>query len=329
MLQRLGKYEILRPLGQGAMGEVFLAFDRVIGREVALKKILPTAIRGAQAEQRFRREAAAAGQLNHPNVVTIFDFDKHNDVHFLVMEYIRGMDLNDRLELRDLSQGQCLEVLAQVCEGLAYAHRNGVIHQDIKPSNIRVVQEGERLLAKVMDFGIAKAHEGGGTASGLLVGTVDYMAPEYIRTSLATPQSDLYSVGVVLYECLTGTRLFVSDSTTTTLFKIVTEAMPPLDPRVIRGISPHVAAVLERALAKDPKQRFVDGDDFAKALRACKDPSWSGASLEVRAARTLAGDLRTRRLILFTIAGLLAAIALAVIAVHAHHPRTSAPGLEG
>jgi len=277
MAKQLGKYEIIRTLGQGAMGEVYLANHPTIGREVAIKTILPSASRGEDAEDRFRREALAAGNLNHPNLVTIYDFDKDGAVLYLVMEFVKGDDLEDLIAQRAMSQSQCLEVLAQICDGLSYAHRSGIIHRDIKPSNVRVVRDGKRILAKVMDFGIARIEDSGMTATGIVMGTVSYMAPEYIQSGKATALCDLWAVGVMLYECLSGRKPFQADNTTTILFKIVSETPQPVDPGAIQGVSPNVHAVLAKALAKDPEQRFQSADDFAKALRACKDPTWMGS----------------------------------------------------
>jgi serine/threonine-protein kinase len=283
MVKQIGKYQILRTLGQGAMGEVYLANHPVIGREVAIKTILPAAARGEDAEGRFRREAEAAGRLSHPNLVTIFDFDKDQEVFFLVMEYVKGDDLEDLIRDRALSHSQFLEVLAQVCDGLGHAHRHGIIHRDIKPANVRVVRDGKAILAKVMDFGIARVEDSSLTATGIVMGTVSYMAPEYIRDGHATAQSDLFAVGVMLYECLTGRKPFQGDNTTTILFKIVSDVPPPIDMEGIHGISPSIRTVLDRALAKDPALRFQSADELAKALRACKDPTWTGAVDEATA----------------------------------------------
>jgi serine/threonine-protein kinase len=265
------------------MGEVYLAHHPAIGREVAIKTILPSAAKGEDAEGRFRREAEAAGKLNHPNLVTIFDFDKDEDVLFLVMEFVKGDDLEDLIKQGVLSQAQFLEVLAQVCDGLSHAHRNGIIHRDIKPANVRVMRDGRNLLAKVMDFGIARMDDSNLTATGIVMGTVSYMAPEYIRSGHATSQSDLFAVGVMLYECLTGHKPFAGDNTTTILFKIVSDPPPPIDPALIRGISPSIRQVLDQALAKEPSERFPTADALGKALRACKDPTWSGSVGEATA----------------------------------------------
>ncbi len=277
MVDRLGKYEILRTLGRGAMGEVYLAHHPVIGREVAIKTILASAQQGADAEARFRREATAAGQLNHPNLVTIYDFDRDGEILYLVMEYVKGEDLEELIRERDLTQAQYLEVLAQVCDGLAFAHKAGIIHRDIKPANIRVVREGKRLLSKVMDFGIARTEDSNMTSTGIVMGTVSYMAPEYIQSGKATVQADLWAVGVMLYECLAGRKPFHGENTTTVLFKIVSETPRPLEPAEIHGVSTAVRAVLEKALSKDPSQRFLSAEAFAKALRASKDPAWTGS----------------------------------------------------
>nr|WP_320134035.1 protein kinase [uncultured Holophaga sp.] len=276
MIDHLGKYEIIRSLGNGAMGEVFLAHHPVIGREVAIKTILPGVAKGEDAEARFRREAAAAGQLNHPNLVTIYDFDKDQGILYLVMEYVKGDDLEDLIRERGLSQSQFLEVLAQVCDGLGYAHRNGIIHRDVKPANVRVVRDGKRIQAKVMDFGIARMEDSNMTSTGIVMGTVSYMAPEYIQSGKASNLTDLFAVGVMLYEALTGTKPFAGDNTTTVLFKIVSENPRPIDLESIQGISPSVRDILDRTLAKDPARRYPSAEELARALRACKDPSWTG-----------------------------------------------------
>jgi serine/threonine-protein kinase len=170
-----------------------------------------------------------------------------------------------------------------VCDGLSHAHRNGIIHRDIKPANVRVIRDGKNLLSKVMDFGIARVEDSNMTATGIVMGTVSYMAPEYIRGGGATSQSDLFAVGVMLYECITGRKPFEGDNTTTILFKIVSEPPPPIDLSVIQGISPSIRGVLDKALCKEPGERFLTADDFARALRACKDPSWTGTLDEATA----------------------------------------------
>ncbi|HXC17000.1 MAG TPA: protein kinase [Holophagaceae bacterium] len=276
MFTHLGKFEILRSLGSGAMGEVFLARDPAIGREVAVKTILASTTAGQGAKDRFAREAKAAGALNHPGIVTIHEFGEDQGILYLAMEFVEGDDLQDLLAARALPKADLLEILAQVSEALAYAHRKGVLHRDVKPSNIRVTREGGRLQAKLMDFGIARISESTLTSTGLLMGTVAYMAPEYVKTGTADPRGDLFAVGVMLYEGLSGTLPFAGDTTATILYRLVHETPKPLPPSALLGASPALRGVLDRALAKDPERRYPDGDTFAVSLRAAKDPGWIG-----------------------------------------------------
>ena len=289
MLNRLGKFEIKQVLGQGAMGEVYLGVDPAIGREVAIKTILPAAAGGPDAKDRFAREAQAAGVLNHPNLVTVYEFGEDQGVLFIAMELVRGHDLEDLLRRQALTRKEGLEVLAQVCDGLAFAHQNRIVHRDIKPANVRVSRDGARLHAKVMDFGVARVADSGMTATGMVMGTVSYMAPEYIRTGSPDPRSDLFAVGVMLYELLSGRKPFSGDTTPTILYKIVNEPPDPLDLSDGLGISPAIRAVLDRALDKDPERRYPDAEALARALRAAKDPTWNGIAVQGTAMVPAAG----------------------------------------
>lgn len=281
MFEKLGKFEIKRVLGNGAMGEVYLGVDPSIGREVAIKTILPAAAQGGEAKERFAREARAAGVLNHPNLVTIYEFGEDQGVLYIAMEFVKGHDLDELLYEQSLSRSEALEVLAQVCDGLGFAHRQSIVHRDIKPTNVRVQRDGRRLHAKVMDFGVAKISNSDMTATGMVMGTVSYMAPEYIRTGKPDPRSDLFAVGVMLYECLSGRKPFSGDTTPTVLYKIVNEEPEPIETERLQGISPAIRTVLDRSLAKNPDDRFQTAEDLAKALRAAKDPSWLGQVEEV------------------------------------------------
>ena len=277
MFEKLGRFEIKGLLGRGAMGEVYLASDPALGREVAVKTILAATAQGDDSKQRFAREAKAAGVLNHPNLVTIYEFGEDQGVLFIAMERVKGQDLEEMLRQRSLTPGESLEVLAQVCDGLEFAHRNDIIHRDIKPSNVRVLRDGRRILAKVMDFGVARLKDSEMTATGTVVGTVSYMAPEYIRTGKPDGRSDLFAVGVMLYECMSGRKPFEGDTTPTILYKIVNEPPDPVDLSQLREISPAIRSVLDKALAKDPDLRYQTADEFAHALRAAKDPTWQDA----------------------------------------------------
>ena len=276
MFEKLGKFEIKRVLGNGAMGEVYLGVDPSIGREVAIKTILPAAAQGGEAKERFAREARAAGVLNHPNLVTIYEFGEDQGVLYIAMEFVKGHDLEELLQDQSLSRSEALEVLAQVCDGLNFAHRQQIVHRDIKPTNVRVQRDGKRLHAKVMDFGVAKISNSDMTATGMVMGTVSYMAPEYIRTGKPDPRSDLFAVGVMLYECLSGRKPFAGDTTPTVLYKIVNEPPDPIDIEKLKGISPAIRTVLDRSLCKNPDERYQTAEELAKALRAAKDPSWMG-----------------------------------------------------
>lgn len=281
MFEKLGKFEIKRVLGNGAMGEVYLGVDPSIGREVAIKTILPAVAQGGEAKERFAREARAAGVLNHPNLVTIYEFGEDQGVLYIAMEFVKGHDLDELLQEQSLTRSEALEILAQVCDGLGFAHRQHIVHRDIKPTNVRVQRDGRRLHAKVMDFGVAKISNSDMTATGMVMGTVSYMAPEYIRTGKPDPRSDLFAVGVMLYECLSGRKPFCGDTTPTVLYKIVNEAPEPIEIDNLQGISPAIRSVLDRALDKNPDERFQSAEDLAKALRAAKDPTWLGQMEEV------------------------------------------------
>lgn len=287
MLRRFGKFELIRPLGRGAMGDVYLARDSAIGRDVAVKTIRRELLLTETARERFAREARAAGTLNHPSVVTVHEFGEADGVMFLAMEWVEGEDLSALLRDRALAPAEILEVMAQVCDGLAYAHERGILHRDIKPSNIRVSRSRGRLLAKIMDFGIARMGGSDLTGSGTLLGTFSYMAPEYVQRGVLSPAADLFAVGVVLHEALSGARLFDGDSTANILFRIVNETPRLLDPGCFRGISPRTQAVIRKALAKDPAQRFTSAADLAAALREAKDPAWTGADAGPRGAPTV------------------------------------------
>ena len=280
MFDKLGKFEIHRLLGHGAMGEVYLGVDPTIGREVAIKTILAATAGGEEAKARFAREAKAAGILNHPNLVTIYEFGEDQGVLYIAMEFVKGHDLEELLRDQSLSHSEVLEVLAQVCDGLDFAHHNHIVHRDIKPSNVRVLRDGRRLVAKVMDFGVARVGNSDMTATGMVMGTVSYMAPEYIRSGKPDPRSDLFAIGVMLYEALSGRKPFSGDTTPTILYKIVNEPPEPIDMEALQGISPATRSVLERALVKDPDQRYQTAADFARALRAAKDPTWTGQAEE-------------------------------------------------
>ncbi len=269
MQDRLGKFQILRTLGKGAMGEVYLAQDTVLGREVAIKTILAGSAFGAEARARFEREARVTSTLNHPNIVTVFEFGEADGVHYLVLEYVEGENLELLIAKQSLPKAELLEILAQVCDALAFSHDHGVIHRDIKPANVLVSSRGRKLQAKLMDFGVALVDRSNLTQGGVWMGTVNYMAPEYLDTGKAGPQSDLFAVGVILYETLTGGRKpFTGDTTTGVLNAILRQPAAPIRPEEVEGLDPSVLALVKKALAKDPADRFGCAEELATALRA-------------------------------------------------------------
>jgi len=274
VLTRLGKFEVVRLLAQGSMGEVYLGRDPIIGREVALKVIHKATGMSPGARERFATEARAAGALNHPNIVTIHEMGEEQGVLYLAMELVKGEDLGTLIHAGTLMPRDALEVLAQVCDGLAAAHRHEVLHRDIKPSNIRVLWDGQHLQAKVLDFGVAKVMNSDHTDEGTVLGTVNYMAPEYLESGLSDARSDLFAVGVLLYEALAGFPPFDGPTPGSVIYRLLHDAPPPLPPLAFRGISRDVQALLARALAKDPANRFQTAEALSTVLRAARDPAW-------------------------------------------------------
>ena len=276
MRSHLGKFELLRPLGHGAMGEVYLARDTSLGREVALKTIRPDAEGGdlGDLKARFAREAQAAAGLHHPNLVTIFEFGEADGLLYFAMEVVEGKSLLELLRAQALGPAEFLEVMAQVCDGLQAAHQKGIVHRDIKPANLMVTRVDGRPLAKVLDFGVAKALGTEATQTGQVVGTIAYMAPEYLSRGQATPSADLFAVAVILYEGLAGRRPFSGDTSGALIYAILHEAPPEPDPARLEGLGPGLRSLLRKALAKDPLERFPTARDLAAALRAAQDPAW-------------------------------------------------------
>jgi serine/threonine protein kinase len=269
---KLGRYEIVRELGKGAMGIVYLAKDPLIGRLVALKTIRPSAHADdedtREFQQRFVREAQAAGILNHPSIVTVHDIgqDEPSGMSFIAMEYVEGQNLKEILaQGRPLSFEQAADVIAQVAEGLDFAHSKGIVHRDVKPANI-ILLDGNR--AKITDFGIAKITSSANlTTTGQFLGTPNYMAPEQIKGTPVDGRSDIFSLGICLYECLTHRKPFGGDSLTSISYKIVHEPFPPLheiNPTIPEGF----AEVVAHCLQKDQARRYQRGKDMANALRA-------------------------------------------------------------
>ena len=256
-LQHIGRYHITAELGKGAMGVVYKATDPNIGRTVAIKttRIDTHGLETEELLRRFKNEARSAGTLNHPNIVTIYDAGEQDGVFYIAMEYIEGQTLHELLsQHRSLPVEKVLEIVRQVCAALDYAHAHGVVHRDIKPANIMLAAHGA---VKVMDFGIAKTG-GTMTATGQVLGTPNYMSPEQVKGKHIDGRSDLFGVGVILYEMLTGEKPFDGQNVTTIIYKIVSEN--PIPPRELDvTIHPGLSAVVTKALAKVPDDRYQTG----------------------------------------------------------------------
>ena len=274
------RYRVVSRLGAGAFGEVYRAHDSVLGRDVAVKRIrLEAFVEAAQLDEvkkRFLREAQVAAQLRHPNIVTTHDIVAGPVTSFIVMELVRGQTLQALLQERGrLGFDETLSIVSQVAAALDHAHDGQVVHRDVKPGNIMIEPSGH---VKVMDFGIAKVEAGGNlTSTGLIMGTPNYMSPEQARGLKVDRRSDLFSLGCVLYECLTGAKPFMGDSVTAILVKILTEEPPPVD-FAATGLPPELGAVLRRSTAKDPAGRYGTGGELVEALRVVGQTTIATAS---------------------------------------------------
>jgi eukaryotic-like serine/threonine-protein kinase len=263
-IQQLGKYRIVARIGQGAMGEVFRAHDPVIGRDVALKVMSAAIGDNAELRQRFQREARSAGRLNHPNIVTIYDFGEDQGRIFIAMELLEGRDLKELIAGQaSLGLDQKLDFMQQICGGVAFAHSKDVIHRDLKPANIHLAPSG---LIKIMDFGVAKYTASDITGSGIIVGTPHYMAPEQVHGEKATAQSDVFSLGALFYELLSYRKPFTGDSLHAILYQVTSASPEPLA-RTAPGVPRALSAVVERALEKDPGRRHGSAEELGQALR--------------------------------------------------------------
>jgi eukaryotic-like serine/threonine-protein kinase len=265
----LGRYRLEKELGQGAMGVVYLGKDPKIGRVVAIKTMaLSQEFEGeelADARERFFREAETAGRLQHQNIVTIFDAGEEHDLAYIAMEFLKGKDLVDHCKAGQLLPvGSVLAIVARVAEALAYAHRQNVVHRDIKPANI--MYEADSDTVKVTDFGIARITDSSKTKTGLVLGTPSFMSPEQIAGKKVDGRSDLYSLGVMLFQMLTGVLPFRGDSMAELMFKIASEEAP--DVRIVRpDIPARLASVVALSLGKQPESRYQNGERFAADLR--------------------------------------------------------------
>jgi serine/threonine-protein kinase len=279
------RYRVVRKLGGGGMADVYLCEDLTLGRNVAIKVLLQRYLGDATFVERFRREAKAAAGLNQQNLVSIYDWGELEGTYYIVMEYVEGETLKDLIRRRGrLSGNEAVMVGLQLLAAVDFAHRGGIVHRDIKPQNVMIDRAGT---AKVMDFGIARAGDSGMTEAGSILGTAQYLAPEQAKGHQVDERSDLYSVGVVLYEMLTGTVPFKGESAVTVALKHVSEV--PLEPaELVPGLPYSLNQIVLKAMAKDPADRYQSAAEFGRDLRAAREGG------PVQAAAFDAGGERTR-----------------------------------
>ena len=279
--RRLGKYELHTLIGEGAMGIVWKAYDTVLRRYVALKLLGSHFRKTKEMQERFLREARAAGAIQHPNIVTVYDLGEADGQLFIAMELVEGRDLSDIITLREpMPLERKLDLVIEVLDGLHFAHQRGVIHRDVKPSNVRVVPDGR---VKIMDFGIARLQSADASGSGAIVGTPTYMAPEQITNGAITPATDVFAVGCMLYELLSFQKPFEAESVHGVLYQVLTT-----EPKALRTVAPSIPAALERvvgkAMNKVPHERYESAGQMQSML------------LGIRAALSGAGEETTQRL---------------------------------
>lgn len=271
MISQLGRYEVISELGQGAMGVVYKARDPLIDRIVAIKTINLGLAQEEKDEYegRFYQEARAAGRLNHPNIVTIYDVGKSGDIAYIAMEFLQGCELRDLMrEHEKLPVDQVLDMVAQVASGLAYAHEHEIVHRDIKPSNIMVIRDGH---VKITDFGIARmASSAVRTQTGMVLGSPKYMSPEQVMGRVIDQRSDIFSLGVMLYEMLTGEAAFTGENINAIMFQTLNYI--PAAPSALNSKVPEMLNfIVAKALAKGLDDRYQNAKDFAADLRACRE----------------------------------------------------------
>jgi serine/threonine-protein kinase len=264
----LGRYKVLRELGRGAMSVVYLGKDPKIHRFVAIKTLRlddddPKAFQ--EFKTRFYREAESTGRLSHPNIVTIYDAGEEEELAFIAMEYLEGTTLKERCRKEALlPPSDAIDIVTTAAEALDHAHAQGIVHRDIKPANIMVTKARQ---VKVMDFGIAKMPNTTKTTTGVMLGTPSYMSPEQVLGKPVDGRTDLYSLGLVFFELLTGQKPFHAENLTALMYKIVHEP-PPAVTSLRSDLAPDLQPIFDRVLHKDPVHRYHRAKEFAQALRA-------------------------------------------------------------
>ena len=319
-ISSIGKYRIIELVGEGAMGVVYRAQDSVLERTVAIKVMNESIARQEDLRKRFLHEAQAAGSLQHPNVVTIYDLGEVDGHLFIAMEFVQGVDLEHLIELGEpLSLQARLDIIIDVLTGLAYAHKRGIVHRDIKPANIRVGDDGR---AKIMDFGVAHLASSSMTSTGSILGTPSYMAPEQITEGKTSAATDIFAVGGVLYQILAQMKPFDAPTLQNLFFKIITEHPRPVS-ELMPGLPPTLDRIVRKAMAKEPAERYASALDMANDLTNVRSklsgPSYpASVSLSASVASAIeqsrkTSEIRTRKYA-YAGGGVLAAAAVIAIA---------------
>ena len=269
-LTKAGRYEVVRELGRGSMGVVYQGYDPVIGRTVAIKTMLTEGLTSQEFQEfraRFQREARAAGVLSHPNIVNVFDYGEDSGILYLIMEYLEGKSLEKLVEGQNILPIETIiPIYDQVCSALDHAHQHSIVHRDIKPANIMILDNG---LVKVTYFGIAKMMSMGMTQAGQVLGTPNYMSPEQVKGRQIDGRSDIFSLGIILYDLVTGEMPFAGQNITTVIYKIINEN--PIPPRELDAtIHPGLSYVICKALAKSPDERYQTCRELAYDLKNFK-----------------------------------------------------------
>ena len=260
-----GRFEIIDELGHGAMGKVYRARDPILERELALKTVSPALLTGKETLKRFEREAKAAARLQHPNIVTIYEIGEVRGTRYIAMELVPGIDLGEAMTPLDrFPLEKKVRMIVDVCRGLEFAHRMGIVHRDVKPANIRVAEDGA---VKILDFGVARPADSDLTQTGVVLGTPSYVSPELLQGAKVDHHADMWALGVILYEMLTGHRPYEAPTVTGLIHRIVADPVPPIDAKAL-GIPEALVHVALRALDKDPQSRYADIGEMARALLA-------------------------------------------------------------
>src|SRR5262245_7610962 len=261
--QRLGKYEIVAKIGQGAMGDVYKAHDPILNRDVAIKTMSATIGADEELRKRFHREAQAAARLNHPGIVSVYDFGEEAGKIYMAMELLEGKDLRAMIGKVPMSIDRKLTMIVQICEAMSFAHAKEVVHRDLKPGNIHIQPNGQ---IKIMDFGLARLASSEMTRTGMVMGTPNYMSPEQVRGERADARSDVFSLGAVFYEILANKKPFEADSLHAVLFQVMQGEPEPIE-NLVPELPQEIGDIIRAAMSKEPVQRFTNAGEMADALR--------------------------------------------------------------